>query len=154
MATIILGAQWGDEGGGHNAGHSIVANGVSCRYALLGDALQLQLRNEDLRLLASSFHLLPSGLVNPNCVHDQIFISDRVHIDLDLHIAVHGLEEVELGERKRSGIRLAEVFNAELFESKLRRLASHYQKQYGDLIKYHVEEELARFQQYRPKLAK
>lgn len=196
MVTIILGAQWGDEGkgkltdilapeaqlcaraaGGHNAGHSIVANGVSY-----------------------SFHLLPSGLANPNClnligssvvahipsffkeldelerkglssVHDRIFISDRVHIDLDLHIAVDGLEEVALGERKvgttgkgigpaystkaaRSGIRLAEVFNAELFESKLRRLASGYQKQYGDLLKYDVEEELARFQQYRPKLAK
>ncbi|RYP26680.1 hypothetical protein DL768_011608 [Monosporascus sp. mg162] len=170
MTTVILGAQWGDEGkgkltdilapeaqlcaraaGGHNAGHSIVANGVSY-----------------------SFHLLPSGLVNPNClnligssvvahipsffkeleelehkglsnVHDRIFISDRVHIDLDLHIAVDGLEEVALG---------AEVFNAELFESKLRRLASGYQKQYGDLLKYDVEEELARFQQYRPKLAK
>ncbi|PFH60502.1 hypothetical protein XA68_10851 [Ophiocordyceps unilateralis] len=196
MATIILGAQWGDEGkgkltdilapdvqlcaraaGGHNAGHSIVANGVSY-----------------------SFHLLPSGLVNPNClnligssvvahiptffhelkelerkglsnVHDRIFISDRVHIDLDLHIAVDGLEEVELGERKvgttgkgigpaystkaaRSGIRLAEVFNAELFASKLRRLASGYQKRYGDLLKYDVDEELARFDGYRPKLAK
>ncbi|RDA89225.1 hypothetical protein CP532_0554 [Ophiocordyceps camponoti-leonardi (nom. inval.)] len=196
MATIILGAQWGDEGkgkltdilapevqlcaraaGGHNAGHSIVANGVSY-----------------------SFHLLPSGLVNPKClnligssvvahiptffkeleelerkglpnVHERIFISDRVHIDLDLHIAVDGLEEIELGERKvgttgkgigpaystkaaRSGIRLAEVFNAKLFESKLRRLASGYQKRYGDLLKYDVDEELARFDEYRPKLAK
>ncbi|KAM0450737.1 hypothetical protein ACHAPV_010304 [Trichoderma viride] len=196
MATIILGAQWGDEGkgkltdilapeaqlcaraaGGHNAGHSIVANGVSY-----------------------SFHLLPSGLVNPNCrnligsavvahipsffaeleelerkglehVHDRIFISDRVHIDLDLHVAVDGLEEVELGDRKvgttgrgigpaystkaaRSGIRLAEVFNAELFNSKLRRLASGYQKRYGDLLKYDVEEEIARFNEYRTKLRK
>ncbi|GFP56264.1 adenylosuccinate synthetase [Trichoderma asperellum] len=134
--------------GGHNAGHSIVANGVSY-----------------------SFHLLPSGLVNPNCVHDRIFISDRVHIDLDLHVAVDGLEEVELGDRKvgttgrgigpaystkaaRSGIRLAEVFNEELFESKLRRLASGYKKRYGDLLKYDVEEEIARFKTYRPNLRK
>ncbi|ETS03829.1 Adenylosuccinate synthetase [Trichoderma reesei RUT C-30] len=196
MATIILGAQWGDEGkgkltdilapeaqlcaraaGGHNAGHSIVANGVSY-----------------------SFHLLPSGLVNPNClnligsavvahipsffkeleelerkglsnVHDRIFISDRVHIDLDLHVAVDGLEELELGDRKvgttgrgigpcystkaaRSGIRLAEVFNEQVFEQKLRRLASGFKKRYGDLLKYDVEEELARFKGYRPKLAK
>ncbi|KAM0449273.1 hypothetical protein ACHAO4_007620 [Trichoderma viride] len=147
-----------------------------------------------------SFHLLPSGLVNPNCrnligsavvahipsffaeleelerkglehVHDRIFISDRVHIDLDLHVAVDGLEEVELGDRKvgttgrgigpaystkaaRSGIRLAEVFNAELFNSKLRRLASGYQKRYGDLLKYDVEEEIARFNEYRTKLRK
>ncbi|KAK3191271.1 Adenylosuccinate synthase [Lecanicillium sp. MT-2017a] len=120
--TVILGSQWGDEGkgkltdilapeaqlcaraaGGHNAGHSIVANGVSY-----------------------SFHLLPSGLINPNCinfigsgvvfhvpsffkelkeldekglpsVYDRIFVSDRVHIDLQMHVAADGLEELELG---------------------------------------------------------
>ncbi|KAI8659386.1 hypothetical protein NCS56_01155800 [Fusarium sp. Ph1] len=193
---LILGSQWGDEGkgkltdilapeaqlcaraaGGHNAGHSIVANGVSF-----------------------SFHLLPSGLINPKCmnfigtsvvfhvpsffqeleeldakglpnVYDRILVSDRVHIDFDLHAAVDGLEEVELGERKvgttgkgigpsysskaaRSGIRLSEVFDEELFESKLRRLAAGYAKRYGDLLKYDVEEEIARFKEYRPKLAK
>ncbi|KAM0415357.1 hypothetical protein ACHAPD_006553 [Fusarium lateritium] len=147
-----------------------------------------------------SFHLLPSGLINPNCtnligsgvvfhvpsffkelkelddkglpnVYDRILVSDRVHINLDLHLAVDGLEEVELGKNKigttgrgigpcystkaaRSGIRLAEIFNEELFESKLRRLASGYAKRYGDLLKYDVEDEIARFREYRPKLAK
>ncbi|QUC19208.1 uncharacterized protein UV8b_03449 [Ustilaginoidea virens] len=194
--TVILGAQWGDEGkgkltdilttdaqlcaraaGGHNAGHSIVANGKSY-----------------------SFHLLPSGLMNPKCinfigsgvvfhvpsffkelqeleekglpsVHDRILVSDRVHIDLQMHVAVDGLEERELGEKSlgttrrgigpaysskaaRSGIRLAEVFNPKLFETKLRQLAAGYQKRYGDLFEYDVEEELARFNEYRPKLAK
>jgi adenylosuccinate synthase len=194
--TVILGSQWGDEGkgkltdilatdvqlcaraaGGHNAGHQIVTQGVSY-----------------------SFHLLPSGLINPNCtnligsgvvfhvpsffkelkeldekglprVYDRILVSDRVHINLDLHLAVDGLEEVELGEKKigttgrgigpcystkaaRSGIRLAEVFNTELFESKLRRLASGFAKRYGDLLRYDVEDEIARFREYRPKLAK
>ncbi|KAJ6782980.1 hypothetical protein PWT90_08359 [Aphanocladium album] len=194
--TVILGSQWGDEGkgkltdilapeaqlcaraaGGHNAGHSIVANGVSY-----------------------SFHLLPSGLINPKCtnfigsgvvfhvpsffkeleeletkglttVHDRIFVSDRVHIDLDLHVAADGLEEAELGASRigttlkgigttysakaaRRGIRLAEVFQPELFETKLRRLADGYRKRYGDLFVYDVEEELARFNEYRGKLAK
>ncbi|KAF5696403.1 adenylosuccinate synthetase [Fusarium globosum] len=128
--TVILGAQWGDEGvstqgelnttddtqaltilqkgklvdgqcqeaqlcaraaGGHNAGHLVRVNGVSY-----------------------SFHLLPSGLINPRCpsffselkeleknltaVHDRILVSDRVNILLDLHIAVDGLEEEELGD--------------------------------------------------------
>ncbi|TQV98543.1 Adenylosuccinate synthetase [Cordyceps javanica] len=162
---------------GHNAGHQIVTQGVSY-----------------------SFHLLPSGLINPNCtnliglgvvfhvpsffrelkeldekglprVYDRILVSDRVHINLDLHLAVDGLEEVELGENKigttgrgigpccstkaaRGGIRLVEVFNAELFELKLRRLASGYAKRYGDLLRYDVEDEIARFREYRPKLAK
>ncbi|KAI0969581.1 Adenylosuccinate synthetase [Xylaria arbuscula] len=194
--TVILGAQWGDEGkgkltdilapeaqlcaraaGGHNAGHSIVANGVSY-----------------------SFHLLPSGLINPKCmnfigsgvvfhvpsffkelqeleekglpsVHDRILVSDRVHIDLQMHVEADGLEERELGEGKlgttkrgigpsyavkaaRSGIRLAEVFNPALFESKLRRLAAGYRKRFGDLFQYDVEEEIARFNEYRPKLAR
>jgi adenylosuccinate synthase len=76
-----------------------------------------------------SFHLLPSGLVNPNCmnligsgvvfhvpsffkelseledkgltdVHNRILVSDRCQVNFDLHAAVDGLEEVELGERK------------------------------------------------------
>ncbi|KAM0466829.1 hypothetical protein ACHAPV_000338 [Trichoderma viride] len=121
--TVILGAQWGDEGkgklvdgqcqeaqlcaraaGGNNAGHLVRVNGVSY-----------------------SFHLLPSGLINPAClnfigsgvvfhvpsffselaeleakglsaVHDRILVSDRVNVLLDLHIAVDGLEERELGD--------------------------------------------------------
>lgn len=59
-----------------------------------------------------------------------------------------------LNRIQRSGIRLAEVFNKEVFDSKLRRLASGYQKRYGDLLKYDVEDEIARFNEYRPKLRK
>jgi len=194
MATIILGTQWGDEGkgkltdilcpeadicaraaGGHNAGHSIVANGVSY-----------------------SFHLLPSGLVNPKClnligsavvfhvpsffnelaeleqkglvdVHSRIFVSDRCQVNLDLHAAVDGLEEVELGARKigttgrgigpaystkaaRSGLRVSEIFDAVTFERKVRSLAAGYKKRFGDLLQYNVEDEIARFREYRTKL--
>ncbi|KAF4987350.1 hypothetical protein FGRMN_10411 [Fusarium graminum] len=193
---IILGSQWGDEGkgkltdilapeaqlcaraaGGHNAGHSIVANGVSY-----------------------SFHLLPSGLINPNCinfigsgvvfhvpsffkeldelkakglpsVHERIYVSDRVHIILQMHIAVDGLEEKELGDKKigttgrgigptyskaaaREGVRLTDVFNFPLFEEKCRKLADGYRKRFGDLFEYDIEEELARFKEYKPMLEK
>ncbi|KAL6697530.1 P-loop containing nucleoside triphosphate hydrolase protein [Trichoderma pleuroticola] len=133
------------------------------------------------------FHLLPSGLINPNCmnfigsdvpsffselkqleekglpnVYDRILVSDRVHINFDLHAAVDGLEEIELGANitvngpsySRSGIRLADVFDQELFESKLRRLAHGYKARYGDLLKYDVEEEIERFRGYRAELAK
>ena len=72
------------------------------------------------------FHLLPSGLVNPNCLNfigtgvvvhvptffselektkakgiidaeNRIFVSDRCHIDFDLHIAVDQAQETERG---------------------------------------------------------
>ena len=74
---VVVGAQWGDEGkgkatdqlgdrvdfcvrysGGNNAGHTVVVNGE--RYAL---------------------HLLPSGILNPNCVP---VIGNGVVVDLDV----------------------------------------------------------------------
>jgi adenylosuccinate synthase len=73
-----------------------------------------------------SFHILPSGLINPKCINligsgcvvhipsffselealkkhgldteGRIYISDRAHVVLDLMQKVDGLEEVELGE--------------------------------------------------------
>ncbi|TVY72193.1 Adenylosuccinate synthetase [Fusarium oxysporum f. sp. cubense] len=193
--TVILGAQWGDEGkgklvdgqcqeaqlcaraaGGNNAGHLVRVNGVSY-----------------------SFHLLPSGLINPRCmnfigsgvvfhvpsffselkeleknltaVHDRILVSDRVNVLLDLHIAVDGLEEEELGDaaigttrrgigpcyqtsRARTGIKMTDVFHPEVFEQKLRRLADGFQKRFGDLLEYDIEAELARFDEYRQTLSK
>ncbi|CAO3607466.1 unnamed protein product [Mucor hiemalis] len=119
--SVVLGAQWGDEGkgklsdilcgeaeicarcqGGNNAGHTIVVNDV--KY---------------------DFHMLPSGLINPNCValigngvvvhlpsffeekakieakglncEGRLLISDRAHLVFDLHQKVDGLKEVELG---------------------------------------------------------
>ncbi|KAF3763532.1 adenylosuccinate synthase activity protein [Cryphonectria parasitica EP155] len=199
MATIILGAQWGDEGkgklvdselhtararlvaraaGGHNAGHSIRAQGVSYDFHLLPSGLVAEHCKVNLIGSGVVFHvptffselavLEKKGLKN---VHDRIFVSDRVSINLDLHIAVDGLEEGELGSRKigttrrgigpayaskaaRTGIKLAEVFDAETFERKLRHLHSGYAKRYGDLLQYDVEDELKRFQDYRVSLAK
>ncbi|KAJ2975774.1 hypothetical protein NUW58_g8264 [Xylaria curta] len=103
-------------------------------------------------------------------VRDRILVSDRCHVNLDLHAAVDGLEEIELGERQisttgrgigpaystkaaRSGIRVHDIFDQEAFESKLRTLAEGYRKRFGDLLNYDVDDEIQRFRQYRPKLA-
>ncbi|CAH0394921.1 unnamed protein product [Bemisia tabaci] len=122
--TVILGAQWGDEGkgkvvdmlageadlvcrcqGGNNAGHTVVVD--KTEY---------------------DFHLLPSGIINPKCksiigngvvVHlpglfdevkknedkgltgwkDRLLISDRAHLVFDFHQQVDGLQEQEKGHR-------------------------------------------------------
>ncbi|KAH8912485.1 Adenylosuccinate synthetase [Coniochaeta sp. PMI_546] len=185
--TVILGAQWGKgklvdiqcqeaqlcarAAGGSNAGHLVRVNGV--QY---------------------SFHLLPSGLINPKCltlssspsffselneleekglsaVHDRILVSDRVNVLLDMHMAVDGLEERELGDaaigttrrgigpcyqtsRARTGIKLTDVFHPDLFEQKVRRLADGYQKRFGELFEYDIKAELARFDEYRKTLKK
>ncbi|KAJ3371416.1 hypothetical protein GGF31_003340 [Allomyces arbusculus] len=120
-ATVVLGAQWGDEGkgklvdvlaqdadvvarcqGGNNAGHTIVVDGKKF-----------------------DFHMLPSGLINPKCVSvigngvvvhlpslfqeletteskgiscaGRLLVSDRAHLVFDVHQVVDGLREVERG---------------------------------------------------------
>lgn len=102
--------------------------------------------------------------------HQRILVSDRCKINFDLHAAVDGLEEVELGaeaigttkrgigpsystKAARSGIRLAEAFDQELLEKKLPRLADGYRKRYGDLLKYDVEKEIADWRVWAGKTA-
>lgn len=120
--TVVLGAQWGDEGkgkvvdmlatdvdvvcrcqGGNNAGHTVVVDG-----------------NE------FDFHLLPSGIINEKAIsvigngvvvhipglfeeleknekkglrgwEDRLIISDRAHLVFDFHQQVDGLQEAEKG---------------------------------------------------------
>ncbi|CED82215.1 adenylosuccinate synthetase [Phaffia rhodozyma] len=123
--TVVLGSQWGDEGkgklvdilahhadvtarcaGGNNAGHTIVVGKGETKKKY-------------------DFHLLPSGLMNPDAqaligsgvvVHvpslfeeleslekkgldcaGRLFVSDRAHLVFDFHQIVDGLKEVELG---------------------------------------------------------
>jgi adenylosuccinate synthase len=120
--TVVLGAQWGDEGkgkvvdmlateadivcrcqGGNNAGHTVVVNGSEF-----------------------DFHLLPSGIINEKCIsvigngvvihipglfeeieknekkglldwQKRLIISDRAHLVFDFHQHVDGLQEAEKG---------------------------------------------------------
>lgn len=128
MVNVVLGAQWGDEGkgklvdllvskydivarcaGGNNAGHTIVVGGV--KY---------------------DFHMLPSGLVNPDCsnllgngvvIHvpsffqeldnltdkglndasKRLFISSRAHLVFDFHQRVDKMREAELSGQSKDG---------------------------------------------------
>ncbi|KAM9355997.1 adenylosuccinate synthetase isozyme 1 [Pholidichthys leucotaenia] len=118
--TVVLGAQWGDEGkgkvvdllateadivcrcqGGNNAGHTVVVEGKEY-----------------------DFHLLPSGIINPKSVSligngvvihlpglfeeggknekkglkgwdKRLIVSDRAHLVFDFHQVVDGLQETE-----------------------------------------------------------
>jgi len=120
MVELIVGLQWGDEGkgkivdlkakdfdivvrsqGGHNAGHTVVVDGV--KYSL---------------------HLLPSGVLNPNAMNviangvvvyppqlikeienfghnikKKLLISDKAHMILDHHIAVDKAREKLRGKK-------------------------------------------------------
>ena len=45
----------------------------------------------------------------------------------------------------RSGLRMCDLFDEEIFETKLRRIAMGYQKRFGDLLKYDVDGEIAKY---------
>ena len=99
----------------------------------------------------------------------RIFISDRAQLVFDLHQLVDGLEEQELGKGAvgttkkgigpsystkcaRSGARVSDIFTKDILDHKLRTLAHHFQKRYGDLLQYDVDNEIAKFDDYRGKL--
>jgi len=52
----------------------------------------------------------------------------------------------------RSGVRIADIFDPEIFEAKLRRLAHGFQKRFGELLIYDLEAEILRYKDYREKL--
>ena len=100
----------------------------------------------------------------------RVFVSDRAHVVFDLHQRVDNVSENELGASQigttkkgigpcystkaaRSGVRVGEIADEKLMNTKLRALASSWQKRYGDLLQYDVEEEIKRFDQYRTRLA-
>ena len=93
---------------------------------------------------------------------NRLFVSDRAHVVTDLHQLIDGIEESELAEKNlgttkkgigpaystkaaRSGIRVAELFDMALLESKLRTLAKAFQARYGSILQYDVEREIENF---------
>lgn len=160
--------------GGNNAGHTIVANGKTFDFHILPSGL---INPKCINLVGSGCVIhVPSFFKELEALEkhglnttERIFISDRAHVVFDLHQLVDGLEEVELANsfigttRKgigptystkmtRSGVRIADIFDPEIFEAKLRRLAHGFQKRFGELLKYDLEAEISRYKDYREKL--
>ncbi|KAJ5204864.1 uncharacterized protein N7498_005743 [Penicillium cinerascens] len=160
--------------GGHNAGHTIVHENVTYDFHILPSGLVspscINLIGAGTVVHVPSFfkelaQLETKGL---STAGKRIFISDRAHVCFDLHSVVDGLEEAGLGGRKvgttgkgigpcysdkaaRRGVRIGEILDEETFERKLRTLNTSYCARFGDLA-YDVEEEIARFKEYRKQL--
>jgi adenylosuccinate synthase len=45
----------------------------------------------------------------------------------------------------RSGLRVCDLFDEEVFEAKFRRMVHGFQKRFGDLLKYDIEEEITKY---------
>ncbi|XP_014278023.1 adenylosuccinate synthetase isoform X1 [Halyomorpha halys] len=122
--TVVLGAQWGDEGKGKVVDMLAITVDLVCRCQggnNAGHTVVVEHQEYD-------FHLLPSGIINPKCksiigngvvVHlpdlfdelekneskglvgwrDRLLISDRAHLVFDFHQKVDGLQELEKGRK-------------------------------------------------------
>uniref|UniRef100_A0A9J7ZU52 Adenylosuccinate synthetase n=1 Tax=Cyprinus carpio carpio TaxID=630221 RepID=A0A9J7ZU52_CYPCA len=174
--TVVLGAQWGDEGkgkvvdllaqdadmvcrcqGGNNAGHTVVVDSVEY-----------------------DFHLLPSGIINPKVtafigngvvIHlpglfeeaeknmrkgkgweSRLIISDRAHIGRlmapILGTTKKGIGPVYSAKAARSGLRICDLLaDFQEFSERFKHLASQYKSMYPSL-EIDVDGELEKLKTY------
>ena len=157
--TILVGAQWGDEGkgkiadilskdadmvvrsqGGNNAGHTIVQGEKVFKLHLIPSGI---LHKDCTCVIGCGTVIDPKSLLQEmkelqqmGATLDKLLIDYRAHITMPYHIAIDKLNEADLGSNdigttkkgigptytdkaKRSGIRMCDLLNPEVFAQKL-----------------------------------
>lgn len=166
-SVIILGTQWGDEGkgkivdlltdrvacvvrfqGGHNAGHTLVIDGVKTALHLIPSGI---LRDNVKCLIGNGVVLAPDALLKEMAmleergvpVRDRLRISPACPLILPYHVALDRARELARGnaaigttgrgigpayedKAARRGLRLGDLFHRERFAAKL-----------GEVLDYH-----------------
>ncbi|WP_029006669.1 adenylosuccinate synthase [Azorhizobium doebereinerae] len=166
--VVVVGSQWGDEGkgkivdwlseqadvvvrfqGGHNAGHTLVVNGVTYKLSLLPSGV---VRPGKLSMIGNGVVLDPQALVDELArlesqgVHvgpERLRIAETTPLILALHRELDALREgtnsgTRIGTTKRGigpayedkvgrrAIRLVDLVDAEALPAKVERLLSHH----------------------------
>ena len=166
-SVVVLGTQWGDEGkgkivdlltdqasvvvrfqGGHNAGHTLVIEGVKTVLHLLPSGILRKgvncvIGNGVVLCLEALLHEIGELEARDIKVRDQLKISGACPLILPSHIALDQAREISKGNNKigttgrgigpayedkagRRGIRLAETLNPTLFGEKLDELLEYH----------------------------
>lgn len=164
---VILGSQWGDEGkgkivdlltdkaaavarfqGGHNAGHTLVNNGVTTVLHLIPSGI---LRKDVVCYIGNGVVLSPYALLKEMqeleksgvSVKDKLKISLSCPLILPYHVALDKAREIARGDNAigttgrgigpayedkiaRRGIRLGEIFNENLFKQRLKEVMDYH----------------------------
>ncbi|MEM1129927.1 MAG: adenylosuccinate synthase [Pseudomonadota bacterium] len=166
--VVVVGAQWGDEGkgkivdwlseradviarfqGGHNAGHTLVIDGVTYKLSLLPSGI---LREGKLGVIGNGVVLDPWALVSEIAKIEQqgvkvttenLVIAENVPLILPVHQDLDRIREEAAGKAKigttgrgigpayedkvgRRTVRLADLADAETLETRLDRLLAHH----------------------------
>src|SRR5829696_5362700 len=173
MNIAVLGAQWGDEGkgkivdlltpnfsivgryqGGHNAGHTVYANGRKFVLRLLPsgilhDGITCVIGNGvviDPQALFAEIDEVTAAGVN---IGDRLLISDKAHLILPYHRELELLSEARRGERKigttsrgigpayedkiaRRGVRVGDLGNVEALKGAVQQNVAARNRIIGD----------------------
>ena len=165
--VVVIGTQWGDEGkgkivdlltdqasavvrfqGGHNAGHTLVIDGVKTVLHLIPSGV---LRDNIRCLIGNGVVLSPEALLNELGhledsgvpARERIVISDSCPLILPYHVALDQAREAARGSKAigttgrgigpcyedkaaRRGIRLGEMLQAEHFAERLREVLDYH----------------------------
>lgn len=129
--------------GGNNAGHTIMIGNKKYKLTMIPSGI---FNENKVCVIGNGMVINPAALIDEiNYIHENGFstenlkISDRAHLIMPYHLVLDGLEEERKGDNKigttrkgigpcymdkaaRNGIRVADLMDAEEFESKLRRL--------------------------------
>ena len=175
MNIAVLGAQWGDEGkgkivdlltpnfsivaryqGGHNAGHTVYANGRKFVLRLLPSGIlhagtTCVIGNgvviDPQALFAEIDEIAAAGIA----IGDRLIISDKAHLILPYHKELDLLSEARRGERKigttsrgigpayedkiaRRGVRVGDLANTEALRSAVRHNVDARNRLIGDSV--------------------
>ncbi len=158
---VVFGAQWGDEGkgrfvdylaskadmvvryqGGNNAGHTVVADGVTYKLRLIPSGI---LSKGKPCVIANGVVVDPKALKTEieyleerGVSVDNLYISDRAHLIMPYHRVLDELNERKLGDFKigttgngigpcymdktgRVGLRMCDLMDEETFPQKLKK---------------------------------
>lgn len=129
--------------GGNNAGHTILIDNKKYKLTMIPSGI---FNNNKTCVIGNGMVINPKALIEEiEYIHDNGFstdnlrISDRAHVIMPYHLVLDGLEEERKGDNKigttrkgigpcymdkaaRSGIRIADLMDAEEFNEKARRL--------------------------------
>jgi adenylosuccinate synthase len=175
MNIAVLGAQWGDEGkgkivdlltpnftivaryqGGHNAGHTVYANGRKFVLRLLPSGIlhpgiTCVIGNgvviDPQALFAEIDELAAAGIA----IGDRLLVSDKAHLILPYHRELDLLSEARRGERKigttsrgigpayedkiaRRGVRVGDMANIEALRTAIRHNVDARNRIIGDSV--------------------
>ncbi|MFT7673108.1 MAG: adenylosuccinate synthase [Gammaproteobacteria bacterium] len=167
QTVVVIGTQWGDEGkgkivdlltdqansvvrfqGGHNAGHTLVIEGVKTVLHLIPSGV---LRENVKCLIGNGVVLSPEALITELNqleekgvpARERILISDSCALILPCHIAIDQARERARGNKAigttgrgigpcyedkvaRRGIRASDIFNTKNFSDRLRELIEYH----------------------------